>query len=87
MMYKRFRGIIERVRAAANCWQDMYDPLLDILLPSEVSEILFQGQILYKYLRLSNTGECQAAEAEAVARFLRPEICFAKTRCMMNCCP
>ncbi len=64
MMYsKRFWSMIERARAAANCWQDMYDPLLDILLTLEVSEILSWGQILYKYLRLSNTRELHAAAA------------------------
>jgi len=64
MMYsKRFWSIIERARTAARSWQEMYDPLLDILLTLEVSEILSWGQILYKYLRLSNTGELRAAAA------------------------
>ncbi len=64
MMYsKRFWSMIERARVAVRHWKDMCDPLLESLMALSVSEILSWGQILYKYLRLSNTGELHVAAA------------------------
>ncbi len=63
------------------CWQEMYDPLLDILLTLEVSEILSWGQILYKYLRLSNIGELQAAAA-VITGSLSTD-CFEQFQCWL----